>query len=176
MTAKKLGEMGLVTCADVQQFDLATLLRQFGKFGRVIWERSHGIDERQVSADRLRKSVGVERTLAQDITRWEACEEIIDHLYPELERRLARVRPDLQIARQGIKLKFADFQQTTQEHVWPRLNKTDLIAIARQAWEQRRGDRGVRLVGLHVTLMDPQLERQLLLNWEEERNSPPLGP
>lgn len=135
----------------------------------LIWRRSHGIDERQVSADRLRKSVGVERTLAQDITRWEACEEIIDHLYPELERRLARVRPDLQIARQGIKLKFADFQQTTQEHVWPRLNKTDLIAIARQAWEQRRGD---RLVGLHVTLMDPQLERQLLLNWEEERNSP----
>ncbi|MFT4465260.1 MAG: DNA polymerase IV [Sodalis sp. (in: enterobacteria)] len=173
VTAKKLGEMGLVTCADVQQFDLATLLRQFGKFGRVIWERSHGIDERQVSADRLRKSVGVERTLAQDIIRWEACEKIIDHLYPELERRLARVRPDLQIARQGIKLKFADFQQTTQEHVWPRLNKTDLIAVARQTWEQRRGDRGVRLVGLHVTLMDPQLERQLLLNWEEEWNSHP---
>lgn len=100
VTAKKLCDMGLITCADVQQFvDLATLLRQFGKFGRVIWERSQGIDERQVSADRLRKLVGVERTLAQDITRWEACEEIIDHLYPELERRLARVRPDLQIAR-----------------------------------------------------------------------------
>lgn len=58
----------------------------------------------------------------------------------------------------------------TQEHVWPRLNKTDLIATAPQAWEQRRGDCGVRLVGLYVTLMDPQLERQLLLNWEEERN------
>ncbi|EPW7263946.1 hypothetical protein ACWO30_005510, partial [Citrobacter freundii] len=25
------------------------------------------------------------------------------------------------------------------------------------------GGRGVRLVGLHVTLLDPQLERQLLL-------------
>lgn len=70
MTAKKLSDMGLVTCADVQQFDLATLLRQFGKFGRIIWERSQSIDERQVSADRLRKSVGFERTLAQDITRW----------------------------------------------------------------------------------------------------------
>lgn len=171
VTEKKLSDMKLVTCGDVQQFDLATLLRQFGKFGCVIWERSQGIDERQVSADRLRKSVGVERTLSQDITRWEGCEEVIDHLYPDLERRLARVRPDLQIARQGIKLKFADFQQTMQEHVWPRLNKTDLIAIARQAWDQRRGDRGVRLVGLHVTLMDPQLERQLLLNWEEEWNS-----
>ncbi|HDG7837368.1 TPA: DNA polymerase IV, partial [Klebsiella quasipneumoniae] len=39
----------------------------------------------------------------------------------------------------------------------------DLIATARKAWDERRGGRGVRLVGLHVTLLDPQLERQLLL-------------
>jgi hypothetical protein len=63
----------------------------------------------------------------------------------------------------GIKLKFNDFQLTTQEHVWPRLNKEDLIATAHKAWDERRGGRGVRLVGLHVTLLDPQLERQLLL-------------
>jgi hypothetical protein len=42
------------------------------------------------------------------------------------------VKPDLLIARQGIKLKFNDFQQTTQEHVWPRLNKDDLIATAKR--------------------------------------------
>ncbi|HFP3081764.1 TPA: DNA polymerase IV, partial [Citrobacter farmeri] len=69
----------------------------------------------------------------------------------------------LLIARQGVKLKFNDFQQTTQEHVWPRLNKEDLISTARKTWDERRGGRGVRLVGLHVTLLDPQLERQLLL-------------
>ncbi|EIX9185932.1 TPA: DNA polymerase IV, partial [Klebsiella pneumoniae] len=37
------------------------------------------------------------------------------------------------------------------------------IATAHKAWDERRGGRGVRLVGLHVTLLDPQLERQLLL-------------
>ncbi len=67
--------------------------------------------------------MGVERTLAEDIHEWSECEAIIEHLYPELERRLAKVKPDLLIARQGIKLKFNDFQLTTQEHVWPRLNK-----------------------------------------------------
>ncbi len=168
VTAKKLADMGLNTCADVQRYDLAVLLRQFGKFGRVIWERSLGIDEREVTADRLRKSVGVERTLAEDIAEWPDCAAIIEALYPELERRLERVRPDLHISRQGIKLKFADFQQTTQEHVWPVLNKDDLMQTARQAWEQRRGERGVRLVGLHVTLLDPQIERQLVLNWEDD--------
>ncbi len=163
VTVAKLETLGLKTCADVQNADLAMLLKRFGKFGRVLWERSQGIDEREISNDRQRKSVGVERTLAEDIHEWPECEEIIERLYPELERRLAKERADLRIARQGIKLKFNDFQLTTQEHVWPKLNKEDLIATARKTWEERRGGRGVRLVGLHVTLLDPQLERQLLL-------------
>lgn len=163
VTAKKLEELGLTTCADVQKTDLAALLKRFGKFGRVIWERSHGIDERDVVTERLRKSLGVERTLSEDIHSWEACTEIIDFLYDELERRLTAIKPDRLIARQGVKLKFNDFQQTTQEHVWPVLNKEDLIAVARKTWDERRGERGVRLVGLHVTLLDPQMERQLLL-------------
>ncbi|MFN2993499.1 DNA polymerase IV [Serratia plymuthica] len=167
VTAKRLEEVGLITCADVQQYDLALLLKRFGKFGRVLWERCQGIDLREVSPERLRKSVGVERTLAKDIHDWEDCEAlIVDKLYPELEMRLRKVKPDLHIARQGVKLKFQDFQQTTQEHVWPVLNKDDLLNVARQAWRERREGRGVRLVGLHVTLLDPQLERQLLLPWE----------
>ncbi|MCC3748535.1 DNA polymerase IV [Rouxiella badensis] len=166
VTAAKLEEQGLITCGDVQRYDVALLLKRFGKFGRVLWERCQGIDEREISAERLRKSVGVERTLAEDIHDWESCVALIERLYPELETRLTRVSPSLRIARQGVKLKFHDFQQTTQEHVWPILNKDDLLKVAREAWEMRRGGRGVRLVGLHVTLQDPQIERQLLLPWE----------
>ncbi|SFN38570.1 DNA polymerase-4 [Izhakiella capsodis] len=163
VTAKKLSELGLHTCADVQRADLPLLLRRFGKFGRVLWERSHGVDEREVVTERQRKSLGVERTLAEDIHCWEDCLDIIDRLYEELEKRLTQIRPDRQIARQGVKLKFTDFQLTTQEHVWPELNKDDLIAIAHKTWDDRRAERGVRLVGLHVTLLNPQIERQLLL-------------
>ena len=39
----------------------------------------------------------------------------------------------------------------------------EILWTAKKAWEERRGGRGVRLVGLHVTLLDPQLERQLVL-------------
>jgi len=163
VTAAKLESLGLRTCEDVQKSDLAALLKRFGKFGRVLWERSQGIDDREISSDRQRKSVGVERTLAEDIHEWAECEAIVERLYPELERRLAAVQPDLRIARQGIKLKFNDFQLTTQEHVWPKLNKEDLLATARKTWEERRSGRRVRLVGLHVTLLDPQIERQLVL-------------
>ena len=163
VSARKLADMGLKTCADVRQTDLALLLKRFGKFGRTLWERSHGRDEREIVVDRLRKSVGVETTLAQDIDQWEQCLEVLERLYPELERRLRNVRPDLRILRQGVKLRFSDFQQTTREHVWSVLNKEDLLMIAHETWEQRRAGRGVRLVGLHVTLPDPDTGRQLQL-------------
>lgn len=163
VTGKKLAELGLHTCKDVQQYDLASLLRRFGKFGRVLYERCNGIDDREVCSDRQRKSIGVETTLSVDIYSWAECLVVIERLYPELERRLSKARPDLRIARQGVKLKFDDFQLTTQEHVWQQLDKGDLLETAEQVWQERRQGRGVRLVGLHVTLLDPQMEKQLAL-------------
>lgn len=162
VTEKKLAELGLFTCRDVVKYDLTKLLNQFGKFGRVLYERCQGIDEREVCNDRQRKSVGVERTLVDDIHTWDECLLQLDPLYEELEKRLSKVRTDLSIARQGVKFKFDDFQLTTQEHVWAKLDKQDLIEQAYKVWQERRNDRGVRLIGFHVTLIDPQLDKQLI--------------
>lgn len=167
VTEQKLAELGLYTCADVVKYDLNKLLNLFGKTGRILYERSNGIDEREVENFRQRKSVGVERTLADDIHRWEECLALLDPLYDELFKRLSVVRADLSIARQGVKFKFNDFQSTTQEHVWHKLDKEDLIKQAHQVWHERRNERGVRLVGFHVTLIDPQLDKQLHLDLQQ---------
>ncbi|WP_434476317.1 DNA polymerase thumb domain-containing protein, partial [Escherichia coli] len=39
VSAAKLEAMGLRTCGDVQKCDLVMLLKRFGKFGRILWER-----------------------------------------------------------------------------------------------------------------------------------------
>lgn len=166
VTLGRLESMGLHTAADVQQADLSMLLREFGRMGHLLFERCHGIDERPINKDRTRKSVGVEKTLPRDIYDWEDCRRIIEQLYPELEQRLTKTRPDRRIARQGIKLKFSDFQQTTLEHIWPSISQEDMLTLASQAWQERRGQRGVRLIGLHVSLLDPQQDRQLPLGIE----------
>ena len=163
VTEKRLSELGLIYCRDVIDYDLSKLLNQFGKFGRILYERCNGIDDREINNDRQRKSVGVERTIAHDLYSWEACLTIFDSLYSELETRLGKVRADFSIARQGVKFKFHDFQITTQEHIYPKLNKQDLINQAYQIWHERRKDRGVRLIGFHVTLIDPQVDKQLIL-------------
>jgi DNA polymerase IV len=162
VTEKKLADLGLFTCQDIVNYDVTKLFNHFGKFGRVLYERCQGIDEREVCNDRQRKSVGVERTLVDDIHHWEACLLQFDPLFEELEKRLSKVRSDLSIARQGVKFKFDDFQLTTQEHVWSKLDKADLIKQAHKVWLERRNGRGVRLIGFHVTLIDPQVEKQLI--------------
>ena len=165
VTEKKLTELGLYTCKDVANYDLTKLLNQFGKFGRILYERCQGIDEREVCNDRQRKSVGVERTLVDDIHSWDECLVQFDPLFDELEKRLSKVRADLSIARQGVKFKFDDFQLTTQEHVWSKLDKDDLIEQAYKVWTERRNNRGIRLIGFHVTLIDPQVEKQLIFQF-----------
>ncbi|MDF7669655.1 DNA polymerase IV [Orbaceae bacterium ESL0721] len=165
VTEKKLAELGLFQCQDVINYDLVKLLSQFGKFGRVLYERCQGIDDRDVCNDRQRKSIGVEETLINDIHSWDDCFSMLNRLYDELENRLKKVRSDLSIARQGVKFKFDDFQLTTQEHVWAKLDKEDLIQQAHKVWQERRKDRGVRLIGLQVTLIDPQLDKQLLFDF-----------
>ncbi|MFX3743849.1 DNA polymerase thumb domain-containing protein, partial [Streptococcus suis] len=56
VTAQKLQQMGLITCADIRQLKQHILLDQFGKLGQRIWQFSHGIDERAVQPEREQKS------------------------------------------------------------------------------------------------------------------------
>ncbi|CDL86181.1 DNA polymerase IV [Xenorhabdus cabanillasii] len=164
-TEKRLLDMGLKTCGDVRQYDFGTFIKEFGKFGLMIWERCHGLDDNSICVDMPRKSVGVEITLPKDIYTWAECKAIIEQLYPELIKRLEKYSTELKISRQGIKFKFDDFYLTTHEHMYPILDLGDLLFIARDTWNSRREGRGVRLVGIHVTLLDPQLERQLVFEW-----------
>ena len=160
VTCEKLNTMGLFTCADVRQFPFDELIKRFGKFGSVIWARSHGEDERELQTDRLRKSVGVERTMAQDIKTKQECQQMIESLFPMLKKRLLKANPDLRIQTQGIKLKFSDFQQTTVEHRCKVLTQSYFEELLLHALE-RQQNRGIRLVGLHVGLAPESAELQL---------------
>ena len=136
-------------------------MRQFGRQGASLWKRSHGIDDREVVVERERKSVGVERTFSENISTYDECWKVIeDKLYPELERRLEKASPDKSIIKQGIKLKFADFQLTTIEHIHPQLELDDFKVLLRDILKRQNG-REIRLLGLSVMLKPEEQARQL---------------
>ncbi|WP_036827954.1 DNA polymerase IV, partial [Photobacterium sanctipauli] len=151
VTIQKLHDKGLYVGRDVQQYDRHQLLQEFGKFGQSLWSRAHGIDTREVVVERTRKSVGVERTFSQNISRYDECWAVVERLYPELERRLKQVRPELNISKQGVKVKFADFQQTTVEHIQPKLDKAQFVGLLKEALTRQK-DREIRLIGISVGL------------------------
>ena len=98
VTSQRLLDMGLETCADIQNFDQIALLNQFGKAGKRIWDFSHGIDDREVQAHRERKSVGVEQTLLENIHTIEQASALLNNLYQELIRRLDRVSRNIPLS------------------------------------------------------------------------------
>ncbi len=152
VSIEKLHQAGFYCCADIKNSDYRELLLQFGRLGASLWQRSHGIDNREVITERERKSVGVERTLTENIKSFEQCWEMIEQrLYPELQRRLTKARADNAIIKQGIKIKFADFQLTTIEHSQSALSLNDFRPLLLEVLERQKG-REIRLLGLNVML------------------------
>lgn len=156
VTAEKLSSLGLNTCGDVQNFPKQELIANFGKFGAVLMERSHGIDTRGLSMGRERKSVGVETTLAQDIYTLEQCQQVMPGLIQELSTRLNRSARDRTIHKQVVKLKFSDFTQTTIEHRSQDVSVLMFYELLAQVMA-RQGGRGIRLLGVAVGLADKSL-------------------
>lgn len=163
VSLEKLHQSGFYVCEDIKNSDYRALLLKFGRLGASLWNRSHGIDNREVETERERKSVGVERTFSNNISSYEECWNIIeDKLYPELEKRLLKASPSGAIIKQGVKMKFADFQQTTIEHVH---NQLDLVYFKELLHDilQRQNGREIRLLGLSVMLKPEEQTKQLSL-------------
>ena len=151
VTAARLAKLGIRTGADLARQDPAELARHFGRFGQRLSELAHGIDERPVRPERTRKSISVEETYAQDLPDLAAC---LAELPVLLERLRARWQRAGAPTFRGlvVKLKFADFSQTTVEHTGTVLSPEPFAALLRTG--HARGNRPVRLLGAGLRLGD----------------------
>lgn len=155
VTQKKLKRLGLTIGRDVRAVERDFMIKHFGKLGVAIRERCFGIDPRGVDPTRVRKSVGVEITLVTDLETQEQCVVILEQLFPELLKRIEKADAASSIAKQGIKIKFNDFQATTVEKVSHEANYPLYLSLLGQALSRSNG-RKIRLIGLNVGLSTEQ--------------------
>ncbi|KZN64590.1 DNA polymerase IV [Pseudoalteromonas luteoviolacea CPMOR-1] len=154
VTHEKLLACGLVHGQDVKGLSLDEMAHRFGKFGRVLWRRCQGIDERGVETERVRKSVGVETTFEKDIKDLSQLKAILcDKLVPELTRRSTGYQAERAFTKLGVKVKFYDFSQTTKECQCSHIDQDILCTLLEQAIA-RHGNKPVRLVGVQIGLGD----------------------
>jgi DNA polymerase-4 len=67
VTGKKMKNMGVFTGADLKKLTEIQLVERFGKAGRHYFKIVRSQDERAVNPNRIRKSIGAERTYSEDI-------------------------------------------------------------------------------------------------------------
>lgn len=156
---QKLTSVGIQTCGDMQQIDKLNMAKNHGKWGLELYELCRGIDLREVQSSRIRKSISKENTFGENVAR-------VQDLFPSLIALFDAVKEshkdryqDRMIKAIVVKLKFADFTQTTIE----RATDKPSIELAREllleGW-RRGGQKSVRLLGVGIKLADPEPQSQ----------------
>ncbi|WP_066509324.1 DNA polymerase IV [Rufibacter sp. DG15C] len=112
VTAAKMKQLGIHTGADLKARSEVDLRRHFGKSGTYFYQIARAQDDRLVEPNRIRKSIGSERTFGQDL-------ETEEEMLPELRRIAEEVAYDLhRLEASGktvtLKLKYHDFTLNTR--------------------------------------------------------------
>jgi len=90
VTALKMHEQGINTGNDLKKISKFQLIHDFGKFGEYLYNMARGIDNREVIAERVRKSIGAERTFANDIYDKNELFEVIERIADILASRVKK--------------------------------------------------------------------------------------
>ena len=113
-TTQKLYHMGIYTIEDLFQIPEETLVYHFGKQGSMMYERIRGMDSRKIETDRVRKSIGIERTYEEDIKDLDKMKEILKTYCKELEMELTE--RNLLGKTISLKIKYWDFDSLTRNY------------------------------------------------------------
>ena len=165
-----MARLGIETGADLRAKDIAFLRQHFGSFADYLYRAARGIDLRPVRPNRIRKSLGSERTFFEDISSGpalrEALDNIVDIVWPQIEERELKGRTVT------LKMKYTDFQLCTRARSLPHpvADKVEFAKVAHALLdEQLPLPLPIRLMGLTLSGLEgekdehPRDEAQLSL-------------
>ena len=144
--------MGIKTGADLKKVDKSKLVTLFGKVGEHYYGIVHGEDDRPVNPYRIRKSIGKETTLSEDIDSKEQMIAILNQLALEVEELLKK--HNVKGRTITLKIKYFDFQNITRSITAekPVVLGADIMKRIRELLEKTEaGKRKVRLLGITIS-------------------------
>ncbi len=150
-TNQKLFQYGIEKIGDLQKADLKFLEAVFGKAGRYLWNKAHGIDDSEIVPHSERKSISTEHTFHTNIADKNSIETILVSMTEELASKL---RKENKVAScLAIKVRYANFETHTQQEKIA-LTAAEHILIPgvknllKKAWNQHRP---IRLIGVRLS-------------------------
>ncbi len=165
VTAAKMAKMGIHTGGDLRKWPMWQLSEVFGEAGPWYYNVCRGIDNRSVTVEYERKSLGKERTFDQNKTNIDEMILFLTHLSASVWQELKERK--LMGKTLTVKVKYSNFKQVTRSHTCANgiqsLNQTQNLATDLLK-ATRAGSQPVRLLGLSFSSLFPeeiQCERQL---------------
>lgn len=154
-TSKKMESLGIRTGADLKKWDEIDLVKQFGKAGHHYYKIARGIDNRSVKPDRIRKSVGKERTFSEDVSDLEWITDFLDELAGKVSGSMTKMNAAGKTI--TLKVRYSDFETVTRSYTLPNFTNRaeDLATISKKLLnETEAGIREVRLLGISVSALN----------------------
>jgi DNA polymerase-4 len=159
VTARKMRDLGIYTGADLKQWSEAELVQHFGKVGHFYYGVARGQDDRPVNPNRIRKSIGAERSYAADLKTLEAMVTELERIADKVVARLKENR------RRGhtltLKVKYADYRQITRSRTFAAPIGADapILTWAKELLMEHLDRRqSVRLLGITISNLEPTAE------------------
>lgn len=160
---KKLNSIGVFTIEDL--YDLPKELMQvyFGKQGLEIYDRIRGVDKRQVSIERERKSIGRETTLKKDTMDKEELKGYIKVFAQDIENQLER--KNLRGKTITLKIKNSEFENHTRSRTLSKYiySKEDIFLEVEKILDSIVIDEYIRLIGVTLSNLSDYETEQLTI-------------
>lgn len=173
VTAEKMRKMSIQTGYDLKMLEKNELFRYFGKQGIFYYDIVRGTDERNVTPNRARKSLGIEHTFDRDLYNLREIFEALTYLVALFVERLEKHA--IMGKTLTLKIKFTNFKQVTRSKTvaYKLENKEIIYKLAEDLLIKAMTDQDVsiRLLGLSVsnlyepTTIDIDKNGQLSLNF-----------
>ena len=151
-TVKRLHDMGVYTGQDLLDVPEMVLIDTFGRFGFDLYRKARGISDSPVKADRVRKSIGKEKTYRKLLYR---DEDVLKELTSLCQRVAGSLERNGKKGRTIVlKVRYGDFSTLTKRHSLDEYtDQLDIIEKeVRQLIEEiGQVEKGIRLLGVTVT-------------------------
>jgi len=151
--------MGIHTGGDLKKLTRFEMVQHFGKSGSYYFDIVRGIDNRPVKVDRIRKSLGVERTLEFDLSTYEEAEVVLEKILIKFKQRLEKA--DNYGRTLTLKLKSKEFKLITRSLSKPYyINSFEEIkSIAKKLLETHMEEAiPLRLIGISASNLQKEAE------------------
>lgn len=163
VTAEKMYSLGIFTGEDLKGKSLEFLQENFGKSGPYYYHTVRGIHLSEVKPNRIRKSLGAERTFLENISSEIFMLERLEHIAEEIERRLKKSK----VAGKTItlKIKYSDFSLQTRSKTlsYYIASKELILETAKELLYQEKMKNSVRLLGISLSNLnteDPKKQKE----------------